>query len=83
MEFTWYDLKTFCNVLTGDQLGKEVVVWGDEVGFKIKGKQVLEDDYINPGGDGVEPVYLYKDEPEMLEGEPIVYYKGQPVLIID
>lgn len=81
--FTWYDLRRFCNELTGGQLGKDVVVWGDEKGFKIKGVQTLEDDFINPSGEGVEPISAYKDEPDILLDENIVYEKGDPILITD
>lgn len=81
-KITWYDLKTLCNRLTGEQLGKDVLIWGEEKGFVASGTLITEDDYINPSGDGLEPKYIYKDEPELLEEESVIVEKGHPILLI-
>ena len=80
---TWYELKTFCNSLNGDQLGQEVLIKWDKLLVIVCGKFLLEDDYIDPSGDFIEPRSRYKDEPEILESEEIIVQKGQPILIID
>jgi hypothetical protein len=82
-ELTWYQLKKFCNNLTGKQLGKKVLIWGEKAGYTASGKFIVPEDYINPSGDGVEPISFYKDEPELLAEEDIIIEKGHPVLLID
>lgn len=84
-KFTWYELKKFCNSLTGDQLGYEVKGWGDEKGCTIEGVETLEDDFINPSGEGAEPLSTYKNDPdfaEFIEDEAVVLDKNQPMLIM-
>lgn len=84
--FTWKDLKEFCNNLPENQLGSSVRVWGDDRGFTIDGKSLLEDDYFNPSGEGMEPVSVYKQNPEdweVVKDDPIIMEKGSPVLLID
>jgi len=91
-KFTWYDLKKFCNELSPDLLGQEVVIWGEEKAFTVKGTELLEDDFFNPSGEGLEPVFLYKNSQEQedldyweewLKDEPILCHKGDPRLLID
>lgn len=82
---TWYELKQFCNTLTGDQLGTEVIVWCEEGGFSIQGIQQLEDDFFNPSGECMEPVGIYRDTVDWdeVKDEPILMRKGDPVLLSD
>lgn len=82
-KLTWYELKKFCNNLDGKQLGKDVLIWGEEKGFTASGTFLVPEDFINPSGDGLEPVSFYKDEPEILLEEKVVIEKGHPVLLID
>jgi len=84
--FTWYDLKKFCNDLPAGVLGQEVIAWGEEKGAVLKGIEVLEDDFFNPSGEGLEPVSHYRKHPEDWEevkDEPILARKGDPRLLID
>lgn len=83
--FTWYELKKFCNTLTGEQLGHEVIAEGEYKGFTLKGVEVLQDDMFDPSGEGMEPVSHYrgKIEWEDVKNEPILAVKGEPRLIID
>lgn len=87
MEFTWYDLKTFCNSLTGEQLGYKVKAWGEGMGLTLKGVELMEDDMFDPSGEGMEPVSLYKNDPDIkwedFKDEPTLAYKDEPRLIID
>lgn len=80
--FTWYELKKFCSTLTGEQLGYEVKAWGENKAFTLKGVELLEDDFINPSGEGCEPISMYKDEPDILKDEKVIYHKKQPILNI-
>jgi len=91
-KFTWYDLKRFCDNLKPIQLGYEVKAWGDHKAFTLKGVEQLEDDFIDLSGEGMEPVSFYKntgDEEnkqfweEWGRDEPILAFKGEPMLIID
>lgn len=62
-------LKAMLDQLTPEQL-KQPVRWsGEERSGKIDTMWVLEEDYVNPSGDGLEPVSAYKDEPEAIEAE--------------
>lgn len=81
-KITWYELKRFCNELGGDQLGKDVLIYQNQKNFSLIDFEVLEDDFINPSGEGLEPVSFYKDEPEILEQEPVILEKGHPILLI-
>ena len=85
-KFTWYDLKKFCDSLSGKQLGYEVKAWGETKAFTLKGVEQLEDDMFDPSGEGMEPVSYYKQDSEQWEqvkDEPTLAYKGEPRLIID
>lgn len=81
-KLTWKELKDFCNSLTEEQLGERVAAWGEYKFFEFDKPEILEDDFINPSGEGAEPAYLYKDEPEILSDEPLVGRKGEPRLVI-
>lgn len=59
-KITWYELKQLCNSLTGEELGKNVLLWTNKL----------------------EPKYIYKDEPELLEEESVIVEKGHPILLI-
>ena len=77
---TWADLKEFANQLDEDQLTQTVRWWGDdEEGGPIKGVDIINDDMINPTGDGLEPRCAYSDDPEY-DNEPAFLLKGTIML---
>lgn len=77
---TWYELKKFCNTLEGGQLGQPVKVWGEGFCHTVTSVEILEEDMINPSGDGAEPVSAYLDDKdygkEFVEGETKVANQG-------
>lgn len=73
---TWQDLKDVSAKLSPEQLKMPVMFWGEGVFGKFKTLQELQEDYVNPSGDGCEPVSVYADEPEFLENEPVIYQKN-------
>lgn len=78
---TWYDLKKIVNEMTGAQLGMPVKIWSDGWSAKVTELDILEEIYINPSGEGVEPVSFYKDDEEFdITIEEVVYEKGQAIL---
>lgn len=84
----WSDLKTFCNSLSEEQLQNEVRVWGEEKGGGIYAISEIQDDLINPSGDGLEMKSIYtesedKDDKEIGEEEDIVVSKGSIILELD
>lgn len=81
-KFTWADLKEFVNKIDPGFLDQEVMWWGEDRGGKISGAKQLTEDYGNPSGDGVEPVSVYKDEPDFDESEFDIQ-EGTPVLFAD
>jgi hypothetical protein len=78
---TWHDVKRFANVLTEDQLFEPVKVWGEGFCHDITSVQIMEEDHVNPSGDGAEPVSVYLNDPEygqeFIDGETIVVKKGE------
>ncbi|SHF17272.1 hypothetical protein [Chryseobacterium vrystaatense] len=77
---TWGQIKAQLYYFTEDQLSQNVVFWGDCKGGKFSALQVLTEDHINPSGEGCEPVSLYANDPEYIEGEPITFAKGSVIL---
>lgn len=79
---TFGGLKQFVNTLSEDQLKQKLRFWGDEIGGTFEGVQVLQDDQINPFGDGCEdrspylPGGEHYDPQFDMENEPIVLSKG-------
>lgn len=71
---TWQDIKTFANSLTEDQLSQTVRYWGDEKAGGVFAISILNEDFINASGEGVDPVSNY--ETSEIEDEPIIYTKG-------
>lgn len=80
---TWADLKTFVNQLNEKQLQTKLVWLGEERGGYVSSLKCFEEDYINPSGDGVEPVSAYKNEPEVIEDEEVIYEQGEPAIWVD
>jgi hypothetical protein len=76
---TLYDLRKLLNSLSGEQLGQKIKVWGDGLPsyLELTKIEIVEEDLINPSGEFLEPVSVYKDEPGVLEEEPVVVHKGE------
>lgn len=93
---TYAELKEQLDKLTPDQLAMKVVWCGEMRGGEVKGFEVLDEDQIDPSGDGMEPVSLYAkeraaeqdisiEEAEKLtrEEEGIIAHKHQLLLLVD
>ena len=85
---TWRQLKNFCNKLNDTQLKKKVSWCGEERGGKVVSVNKFREDMINPSGEGIEPVSIYKEEtnPDYQiewEDEPVVFAKGTPIIWVD
>lgn len=83
-KFTYRTLRDTIATLTDEQLDMEVIWAGDGRGGKLSGIWVVEEDQINPSGDGMEPVSAYDDDSDFdASDEPIVCEKGTVILIED
>lgn len=81
-KFTYRDLKETLNTLTEDQLDMEIRWAGDGRGGKIGEVWIVEEDQINPSGDGMEPVSAYANDEDIdVSDEPIVCKKGTVLLL--
>lgn len=91
---TYGDLKKALDGLTPEQLAMRVGWTGEDTGGYVFSLWIVEEDHINPSGDGGEPVsevrkYLIEDgyTPEEaqreIDSEPVVALKGQPLLMVD
>lgn len=79
-------LKNFINSLNEDELKQPVRFWGEETGGIITSANILSEDYINPSGEGCEPVSIYKEEPdfeELYQDEPVVITKGSIIFNVN
>ena len=78
-------LKEFVNTLTDEQLTQSVRVCGEGFGATIDDINILEEDYIDPSGCGIEPKSLYLEsldsiDREIGESEEIVAKKGTIIM---
>jgi hypothetical protein len=84
---TYGDLKRGLSELTDEQLKQDVRVSGEEHSARVCEMWILEEDHINPSGEGMEPVSAYLDDPEygqeFVDGEVIVAKKGTVLLVED
>ena len=84
---TYRELKARIEDFTDEQLDMEVVYSHEAGGGKVDSVWVVEDDQVNPSGDGMESVGAYRRMQEE-QGEdwdptePVVCRKGQPILVI-
>lgn len=74
------DLKAFLNSLPEEQLAQKPRLWDEGFSGTINGGCVLEEDYINPSGEGCEPISAYKDEPDYADYASEVVYPGGTVM---
>jgi len=79
------DLYNQIKVLTPKQMEQEVKTCGfDRPGAKISELWIVEEDYINPSGDGIEPKSRYAHDPEAdIENESVVCKAGTVLLVED
>jgi len=81
-KMTYQDLYDQLKNLSSLQRQQEVRTLGSERrGAKIDKLWIAEEDYINPSGDGIEPISAYKDDDENdISGEPIAVHAGTVLL---
>ncbi len=84
----WKDIKEFCDTLTAEQLEQDVLIWGDEKGGGAFAISILQDDMINPSGEGIEPKSFYAESEDEVdrataEEEIIVIHKGKIIIDVD
>lgn len=73
---TYQELRDALNALTPEQLARDAVVSSETGVEKVNDLFVADEPYVNPSGDGWEPISNYADEPEAIEGEPHVCEAG-------
>ena len=84
---TYADLKRFLDGLTPEQLQQDARVIGVETpGGYVTQAEVMKEDWINPSGEGVEPVSVYREyaDPDfVIEDEEVIYAKGEVFLTFE
>jgi len=74
------DLKDFLSTLTDDQLDQPVNVLTGTECIQVCEIWTLEEDYINPTGEGLEPVSAYADDPDYAD-ELVIAKAGEIFLM--
>jgi hypothetical protein len=72
-------LRTLLNALIQEELKQPIRFWGEDTSGTITSLEILSENYINPSGEGCEPVSAYKDEEDyedLYATEPVVFPKG-------
>lgn len=88
---TFGELKTAVEAMTPEQLALPVVASAEEPGRGgfVEELFICQDDQVNPSGDGMEDISLYRpggagyEEGMEIDEEPIVARKGQGLLQLD
>ena len=93
---TYREMKAALEVLTDEQLDQTIEYQEEDHCGMVVEVFIAEDDYINPSGEGAEPIGAYREmaigegfaeTPEELEEdlaiEPIVFKKGTVFLITE
>lgn len=84
---TWEDIYYFCLTLNTAQLKQNVRVMGDEKGGGIYAISEVQDDLINPSGEGLEMKSIYSngdnEDKEIAEDEDVIVSKGTIIFEID
>lgn len=76
-ELTWGEIKEILDKATPDQLQSKALIWNKEQGGILSEFYEATENHINPSGEGVEPVSIYKDDEDLdVSEEPIVIQKG-------
>lgn len=79
---TYRKLRDVLNSLDESQLDSPVRWGGDNNSGVIADTWLVEEDQINPSGDGWEPKSVYDNDPEFdMSDEPVVCKKGTLILI--
>lgn len=83
----WKDLRDYLNAQSEESLMSPVCFWGEYEGKKLPSIAKLNEDFINPSGEGCEPVGVYRNDPEYgdnyVDGEDIVHAAGSLILQTD
>lgn len=81
---TYRDILIRLNKMSDKQLDTVVICAGENTSHHIKKVWIVEEDQINPSGEGWEPISAYDDD-ENLEDylEEITCYKGTPILLFE
>jgi len=89
-KFTYRQLKDILNALTDEQLDESIYCASEIGGGIVNEVWIVEEDQINPSGEGMEPISHYMDEngnnlDEYFDAnkESIVCKKGTVVLLMD
>lgn len=82
------ELKEFLGTLTEEQLDQAVLLQSEWKGYDVIMPEIMEEDYINPSGEGAEPISLYPTDPEDpdycdITDEPIVIKKGSVMYFLE
>jgi len=81
---TYRHLKELLNSLDESHLDHPVRWGGDNTSGLITGTWLVEEDQINPSGDGWEPKSAYKDDPDFdVTDEPVVCPSGSLILLCE
>lgn len=83
-KFTYRELKNIIGTFSEEQLDQSVICCGEaDNSLRVEKVWIVEEDQINPSGDGMEPVSAYIDDPDVdVEGEFVVCAKGTPILLL-
>ena len=78
---TYQELRDALLLLTKEQLKQPVAFLGeDSPGAPLRHIWIVEEDQINPSGEGMEPISVYKDDPDYAD-EPVVCKAGTIILM--
>jgi len=80
---TFRELKAALDTMTDEQLNYDAHWCGEDRGGVVGSVWIVDEDQVNPSGDGMEPVSTYAESPEYVTDEPVVARKGQPLLMVD
>lgn len=87
-KFTWAKLKEIANNMPEEMLFKEVIIWEEdgETAHHISGHEILEEDHLFDGDEGIAPESVIKENYDDYEENKDEYYlvhpKGFPILHI-
>lgn len=86
---TWQQMKDLCNSLDETQLKNQIHAWGNEWAQAIIGVVEVTQDMVNPSGEGLEPISVYREDPEYADDVDeyndynTIVHKGELRLCID
>lgn len=87
---TFGELQAALAAMTPEQLAMRVHVCGEDRGGRVSALEILAEDQVNPSGDGMEPISLYRpgganyeEGMNIDEEELVVARKGQGLLLLE